>query len=72
MKYGQLIVGLLAGTALTILSISSSTKLAGPSAAPDKEAVEKIVRDVIANEPKLILESVKKFQEAVGKARRTR
>ena len=62
MKYSQSIAGLLAGTALGAAIISISPHLNG-GAAPDKTAVEQIVRDVISNEPKLILESVQKFQD---------
>jgi protein-disulfide isomerase len=60
MKYGQLILGLISGTALGALAISSSPNLGG--SAHDKSGIEQIVRDVIANEPKLIIESVQKFQ----------
>ena len=63
MKYAQLIIGLLVGTALGGSVVASTGSSLGGSAAPaDSEAIKKIVREVIAQEPKLILESVQKFQ----------
>jgi len=59
MKYAQLIVGLVAGIAVGG-AVAIATKM--QSGSPDKDAVQKIVRDVISQEPKLILESVQKFQ----------
>ena len=63
MKYGQLLLGLISGTALATLAISSGPKLGASFGSTDKASVEQIVRDVIANEPRLILDSVQKFQE---------
>ncbi len=58
MKYTQLIIGLLAGTALGGAVVASS----GPKAGADAESIKRIVREVIANEPELILESVQNYQ----------
>jgi protein-disulfide isomerase len=62
MKYAQLIIGLLLGTALggAVVVGTGQTGVAG--GATDAESVKKIVREVIADEPKLILDSVQKFQ----------
>lgn len=60
MKYGQLMLGLLAGCALGAFVSAQNPAMAG--GAPDRAAVEQIVRDVIAKEPQLILDSVQKFQ----------
>lgn len=62
MKYAQLIIGLLAGTALGG-SVVAGTGTGASGAALDKDAVKAIVRDVINEEPKLILESVQKYQQ---------
>ncbi len=63
MKYAQLIIGLLAGTALGGAVVASTgIAPAGKSAAMDTEAVKVIVRQVIMEEPKLIVESVQKMQ----------
>jgi protein-disulfide isomerase len=63
MKYAQLLIGLLAGTALGG-SVIAGTGISPSGSAPlgDAEATKQIVRDVIMNEPKLIIESVQKFQ----------
>lgn len=59
MKYTQLIVGLLAGTALGGLAVASTG-----AGSPNDEAIKKIVRQTISEEGKLIIESVQKFQES--------
>jgi protein-disulfide isomerase len=61
MKYAQLLIGLLAGTAIGG-SVVAGTGMPSGGAAPDAEAVKQIVRDVIMAEPKLIMDSVQKFQ----------
>jgi protein-disulfide isomerase len=61
MKYTQLIIGLLAGTALGGSVVAATGSSAG-SLGGDAENVKKIVREVIMAEPKLIMESVQKFQ----------
>jgi len=61
MKYAQLIIGLLAGTAIggsVVASTGAPVSLVGG----DSDSVKKIVREVIMAEPKLIIESVQKFQ----------
>ncbi|MFZ4542196.1 MAG: DsbA family protein [Rickettsiales bacterium] len=60
MKYAQLIIGLLAGTAIGGTVVASTGTPAGATA--DAETIKKIVREVISEEPKLIMESVQKFQ----------
>jgi len=60
MKYAQLIIGLLAGTAIGGSVIAATGSTAGT--ARDAESIRQIVREVIAAEPKLIMESVQKFQ----------
>lgn len=59
MKYAQLVVGLLAGSILGAGGMASTGKTAGGLS---KEEVQQIVRDTISNEPKLILDSVQKYQ----------
>lgn len=59
MKYAQLIIGLLAGTALGGSVVASTG-----AGSPNEEAVKKIVRQTISEEGKLIIESVQKFQES--------
>lgn len=61
MKYAQLLIGLLAGTALGG-SVVASTGVGASNAKMDPEAIKTIVRDVISQEPKLILDSVQKYQ----------
>lgn len=63
MKYAQLLIGLLAGTAIggSVVASTGAAPLSGGKAV-DAEHVKKIVREVIMSEPKLILESVQKFQ----------
>ena len=61
MKYAQLIIGLLAGTALGGAVVAGTGAPANGGTMSD-EAVKKIVRQVIMDEPKLIMESVQKFQ----------
>lgn len=65
MKYTQLLIGLLAGTAIGG-SVVASTGVAPVTGGGnlDSEAVKTIVRQVIMDEPKLIMESVQKFQMA--------
>lgn len=62
MKYGQLMVGLLAGSALG-LAVGSNSAASGGSGGGDREEIAEVVRDVIAKEPKLILDSVQKYQQ---------
>lgn len=65
MKYAQLLMGLLIGTALGSSVVAATGKNDAPTAATgsvDAEAVRKIVREVIEQEPKLIMDSVQKFQ----------
>ncbi|MES2983830.1 MAG: DsbA family protein [Pseudomonadota bacterium] len=64
MKYAHLIIGLLAGTALggSVVAATGASMGAAGASSLDKEAVKQIVRDVLADEPKLIIESVQKFQ----------
>lgn len=61
MKYAQLIVGLLAGSAIGS-SVVASTGSMGRAPAADKEAMKQIVRDVIMEEPQLIITSIEKMQ----------
>ena len=62
MKYAQLIIGLLAGTAIGGSVVAGTGAPIGAGAGMDNEGIKKIVREVIADEPKLIMESVQKFQ----------
>jgi protein-disulfide isomerase len=69
MKYAQLIIGLLAGTAIGgAVVVSAGNPLAGAGlnfgGGVDRESVKQIVRDTISEEPQLIMDSVQKFQEA--------
>jgi protein-disulfide isomerase len=73
MKYAQLIMGLLIGTALGGAVVASQGTNASGGGAVNEEAVKQIVRDTIMNEPKLIMDSVQKYQQqqqaqAAGKA----
>jgi protein-disulfide isomerase len=61
MKYAHLIIGLLAGTAIGG-SVVASTGAGIVGGSADPEAVRAIVREVIMAEPKLIMDSVQKFQ----------
>ena len=69
MKYAHLVMGLLIGTALGG-SVVAATGVKAPvssgtnAAAPDAEAIKAIVRQTILDEPKLIMESVQKYQVA--------
>lgn len=66
MKYAQLLIGLLIGTALggSVVASTGAPIFGGASAtAMDAEAVKQIVRETISQEPKLILDSVQKFQQ---------
>lgn len=67
MKYAQLIIGLLAGTALggSVVAATDSNSSSGKGL--DKEAVKAVVRQVISDEPQLIIESVQKLQMAEQK-----
>lgn len=68
MKFAPFIVGLLAGTVLGGAVVANTNIVPGAtSSAADPEAVKIIVRDVILNEPQLIIESVQKFQIAEQK-----
>lgn len=62
MKYAQLVIGLLVGTALGGSVIAATGAPVTSGGATDNEAIKKIVREVIDQEPKLILDSVQKFQ----------
>jgi protein-disulfide isomerase len=62
MKYAQLLVGLLAGTALGSTVIAGN--IGGFGGGMNEEAIKKIVRETISAEPKLIMDSVQKFQES--------
>lgn len=61
MKYGQLIAGLLAGAA--IVTLADGSVGAGVNGGVDREEVAAIVREVIAKEPKLIIDAVMKYQQ---------
>lgn len=67
MKYAQMIMGLLVGTALGGSVVAATGNPAMKGGAIDEQAVKKIVRDTIMEEPKLIMESVQKFQEDMRK-----
>ncbi len=68
MKYAQLLIGLLIGTALgSSVVASTGAPLIGSGGGADKDAIKQIVRDTIMEEPKLILDSVQKFQESEQK-----
>ena len=66
MKYAQLIIGLLIGTALGGAVVSSETQhlhLAGSSAgSADDEHIRQVVRDTISGDGKLLLDSIQKYQ----------
>lgn len=65
MKSFHMIVGFMLGAAVggTVVASTGAPSVAGGSVG-NEEAVKKIVRDVIASEPKLIIESVQKFQQS--------
>lgn len=65
MKYAQLLMGLLVGTALGGAAVSAT--LEQNAGAPDNEAIRAIVRDVIKTEPQLILDSVQAHQQGQQK-----
>lgn len=62
MKYAQLLIGLLAGSALGGSVVASTGMGVKASDGLDTEAVRSIVREVIMTEPKLIIDSVQKMQ----------
>lgn len=64
MKYAQLLMGLFVGVALggTVVA-ATGTNQAGSAAPADAESIKKIVRQVILEEPQLIIQSVQKLQE---------
>jgi protein-disulfide isomerase len=62
MKYAQLLIGLFAGTALGGSVVAGTGVMSPGVGASDKEAMKQIVRDVIMEEPKLIIDSVQKMQ----------
>ena len=68
MKYAQLIIGLLAGTAIGgAVVVSSGGSLTGGGfkfGGVDRETVKQIVRDTISEDPQFILDSVNKYQQA--------
>lgn len=66
MKTTSFLIGLLAGTALggaVVAATGTHSANAGAASVLTREEVQQIVRDTIAKEPKLILESVQRFQE---------
>lgn len=66
MKYAHFLFGLLAGTALgSAVVASTGSPLVGMGG--DKDAIKQIVRETIAEEPKLILETLQKFNETQRK-----
>jgi protein-disulfide isomerase len=67
MKYAQLIIGLLAGTALGGAVVASTGAPVGSAMGTtlSKADVQAIVRETISSEPKLILESVQKYQDTL-------
>lgn len=69
MKYAQLVIGLLIGTALggSVIAGTGAAPVGAGAGASDSETIKKIVREVIDQEPKLILDSVQKFQMAEQK-----
>lgn len=72
MKYAQLLMGLFAGTALGGAIVANTTAAPVSGASLSKADVQQIVRDTISNEPKLILESVQKFQDSQRNAAMSR
>lgn len=71
MKNAHFLIGLLAGTALGgVVVASTNAPILGTSSQGglDKAAVEQIVRDTIANEPKLLIDSLQKYTEGQRKA----
>lgn len=64
MKYAQLVIGLLIGTALGGSVIAATDAAPRASGGGDNESIKTIVREVIAQEPQLILDSVQKYQIA--------
>lgn len=63
MNYAYLLMGLIAGAAIGGAVVAGTgTTLSGVPVS-DAEAIKKIVREVISEEPKLILESVQKLQQ---------
>lgn len=64
MKYAQLVIGLLIGTALGGSVIAATDAAPRTSGGGDNESIKTIVREVIAQEPQLILDSVQKYQMA--------
>lgn len=69
MKYAHLVIGLLIGTALGG-SVVAATVEPAHGGAPDKEAVQQIVRDTIMAEPQLIMDSLQKWQKDQEQAKR--
>lgn len=63
MKYAQLFMGLLIGVAVGGSVVASTGKGTAGSGAVDEEGVKRIVRQVIEEEPQLIMASVQKYQE---------
>ncbi|MDX2095864.1 MAG: DsbA family protein [Alphaproteobacteria bacterium] len=64
MRYTQLVIGFLVGTALggSVIAGTGIAPTGAGATATDSESIKKIVREVIAQEPQLILDSVQKFQ----------
>lgn len=67
MKYAQLLIGLVVGTALGGSVVASTGKAPISSDAQSPDAIKAIVRDVISSEPQLILDSVQKYQQDMMK-----
>lgn len=64
MKYAQLVIGLLIGTALGGAGVAA-TGTPTPTGTMDHESIRAIVRETIAQEPQLIMDSVQKYQEGM-------
>lgn len=60
MKYAQLLIGLFAGTALGGAVVASNGT---PVNVTDKAAMKQIIRDTLMEDPTIILDAVKKYQE---------
>lgn len=68
MKYAQLAIGLLIGTALGGSVVAATDTTAGTGGGSlDKEAVKKIVRETIKEEPQVLVDSLQKYQESKRK-----
>ena len=63
MKYAQLIIGLLAGTALGGSVVAATGNSIGGGKAMNEDQIRQIVRKTISDEPQLLIESVQKYQQ---------